>query len=65
MYYKIKKEICYIHGEGYSGTSLKHGPLALIQTGFPVIIIITMENYQFMINIYKEVIFLKGIYINF
>ena len=21
------KEICYIHGEGYSGTSLKHGPL--------------------------------------
>ena len=49
------KEICYIHGEGYSGTSLKHGPLALIQTGFPVILIITMENYEKMMNVYKEV----------
>ena len=44
------KEICYIHGEGYSGTSLKHGPLALIQTGFPVILIITMENYMILIK---------------
>ena len=49
------KEICYIHGEGYSGTSLKHGPLALIQTSFPIIMIITMENYEKMINVYKEV----------
>ena len=49
------KEICYIHGEGFSGSSLKHGPLALIRTGFPVILIITMENYDKMINAYKEI----------
>lgn len=49
------KEICYVHGEGYSGSSLKHGPLALIHTGFPIIMMINMDNYQKMMNIFKEV----------
>lgn len=33
------KEISYIHAEAYSGGSLKHGPLALITNGVPIIII--------------------------
>ena len=33
------KEISYIHAEGYSGSSLKHGPFALLSKDFPVILI--------------------------
>lgn len=29
------KEISYIHAEGYAGGEMKHGPLALIDRGFP------------------------------
>lgn len=31
------KEITYIHGEGYAAGELKHGPLALIDDGVPVV----------------------------
>lgn len=31
------KEITYIHGEGYAAGELKHGPLALIDEGVPVV----------------------------
>lgn len=48
------KEICYIHGEGFSGSSLKHGPMALIRRDFPVILLINHENYEKMINTYNE-----------
>jgi len=33
------KEISYIHAEGYAAGELKHGPIALIEDGTPVIII--------------------------
>jgi glutamine--fructose-6-phosphate transaminase len=33
------KEITYIHGEGYAAGELKHGPLALIDKGVPVVAI--------------------------
>ena len=33
------KEISYIHAEGYPGGELKHGPIALVDDGVPVIII--------------------------
>ena len=35
------KEISYIHSESYAAGELKHGPIALIDNGFPVISIIT------------------------
>ena len=35
------KEISYIHSEGFAGGELKHGPIALIETGTPVIAFIT------------------------
>lgn len=33
------KEISYIHSEGYSASSLKHGPFALLNADFPVIVL--------------------------
>jgi glucosamine--fructose-6-phosphate aminotransferase (isomerizing) len=39
------KEISYIHAEGYSASSLKHGPFALLQKDFPVIIIALDNDY--------------------
>ena len=51
-----EKEICYIHAEGYSANSLKHGPLALIQPGFPIVLLLLdMYSYDKMMNTYKEV----------
>ena len=38
------KEISYIHSEAYPGGELKHGPIALISEGLPVIIFITDPN---------------------
>ncbi len=49
------KEVTYIHAEGYSASGLKHGPLALIETGFPVILFIADdENVCKMISAYEE-----------
>ena len=33
------KEISYIHAEGYAAGELKHGPIALIEDGTPVIVV--------------------------
>ncbi|MEE9273220.1 MAG: glutamine--fructose-6-phosphate transaminase (isomerizing) [Robiginitomaculum sp.] len=33
------KEISYIHAEGYAAGELKHGPIALIEEGTPVIVV--------------------------
>ena len=50
------KEISYIHSEGYSASSLKHGPFALLDEKFPVIILDLNEEYRFKIlNCYEEV----------
>ena len=35
------KEISYIHSEAYPGGELKHGPIALIKEGLPVVVFIT------------------------
>jgi glucosamine--fructose-6-phosphate aminotransferase (isomerizing) len=34
------KELAYIHAEGFAAGELKHGPIALIEEGQPVIIIV-------------------------
>lgn len=50
------KEISYIHAEGLAAGELKHGPLALLKNGVPVIAIITQDgNYDSMINSIQEV----------
>ena len=33
------KEISYIHAEGYAAGEMKHGPIALIEPGVPVIVV--------------------------
>ena len=38
------KEISYIHAEGYAAGEMKHGPIALIDDGVPVIVIAPTDN---------------------
>ena len=38
------KEISYIHAEGYAAGELKHGPIALIEEGTPVIVLAPMDG---------------------
>jgi glucosamine--fructose-6-phosphate aminotransferase (isomerizing) len=38
------KELAYIHAEGFAGGELKHGPIALIDQGTPVIAILPAGN---------------------
>ncbi len=38
------KEISYIHAEGYAAGELKHGPIALIEDGTPVIVIAPFDE---------------------
>ena len=38
------KEISYIHSEAFAGGELKHGPIALIEPGIPVIAFITDQD---------------------
>jgi glucosamine--fructose-6-phosphate aminotransferase (isomerizing) len=50
------KEISYIHSEGYSASSLKHGPFALLDEKFPVIILNCQEEHSAkVLNCFEEV----------
>ncbi|MBT4647026.1 isomerizing glutamine--fructose-6-phosphate transaminase [archaeon] len=48
------KEISYVHAEGMMGGELKHGTIALIEKGTPVIGLISNEDYNMVSNL-KEV----------
>jgi glucosamine--fructose-6-phosphate aminotransferase (isomerizing) len=39
------KELSYLHAEGYPAGEMKHGPLALIEDGLPVIVIAPKNKY--------------------
>jgi glucosamine--fructose-6-phosphate aminotransferase (isomerizing) len=50
------KEISYIHAEGYSTSSLKHGPFALLDEGFPVVLVAPDDDYYYKsMNAYEEI----------
>jgi len=50
------KEISYIHAEGYSTSSLKHGPFALLEKDFPVILLAPHnEHYSKSENAFEEI----------
>ena len=50
------KEISYIHAEGYAAGELKHGPIALIEEGTPVIVIApTDELFEKTVSNMQEV----------
>ncbi|MBI2038878.1 MAG: glutamine--fructose-6-phosphate transaminase (isomerizing) [Candidatus Niyogibacteria bacterium] len=38
------KEISYIHAEGYAAGEMKHGPLALVNAGFPAFVVIPHDS---------------------
>lgn len=38
------KEISYIHAEGYPAGEMKHGPIALIENGLPVVVLTPADN---------------------
>jgi glucosamine--fructose-6-phosphate aminotransferase (isomerizing) len=40
------KEISYIHAEGYPAGELKHGPIALVEEGVPVVAVATVSHVQ-------------------
>ncbi|MFC5704446.1 glutamine--fructose-6-phosphate transaminase (isomerizing) [Cohnella faecalis] len=49
------KEISYIHSEAYAAGELKHGTLALIEEGVPVIALLTQEDlYEKTLSNIKE-----------
>ena len=39
------KELSYVHAEGYPAGEMKHGPLALIEEGLPVVILAPKDKY--------------------
>lgn len=50
------KEISYIHAEGYAAGEMKHGPIALLDKTFPVVVIVPQDKvYTKVINNIKEV----------
>jgi glucosamine--fructose-6-phosphate aminotransferase (isomerizing) len=50
------KEISYIHAEGYPAGELKHGPIALVEAGVPVVAIATKCHvYPKMLSNIQEV----------
>src|SRR5205823_12893689 len=50
------KEISYIHAEGYAGGEMKHGPIALIADGLPVVALAPRDSsYERMLGNMEEV----------
>jgi glucosamine--fructose-6-phosphate aminotransferase (isomerizing) len=38
------KELAYMHAEGFAAGELKHGPIALIEAGLPVVVVVPSEK---------------------
>jgi len=50
------QEVSYIHAEGFAGGELKHGPIALISEGTPVVVLVANdETRQDILNNAQEV----------
>jgi glucosamine--fructose-6-phosphate aminotransferase (isomerizing) len=50
------KEISYIHAEGYAAGEMKHGPIALIDDGMPVVVIVPQgKGYDKVLSNLAEV----------
>ena len=55
------KEISYIHAEGYPAAEMKHGPIALIDSDMPVVVIATHNfMYEKVLSNIQEVKARKG-----
>ncbi len=50
------KEISYIHAEGYPAGEMKHGPIALLHPGFPVVALAPRDHiYEKMVSNLEEI----------
>ena len=50
------KEISYIHAEGYPAAEMKHGPIALVDTEMPVVVIATQNAmYEKIVSNIQEI----------
>jgi glucosamine--fructose-6-phosphate aminotransferase (isomerizing) len=50
------KELSYVHAEGYPAGEMKHGPIALLEDGFPVIAVAPRDgSYDRMMSNLEEV----------
>lgn len=49
------KEVSYIHAEGFAGAELKHGTIALIEDGVPVIALATPDTRSLILGNANEV----------
>jgi glucosamine--fructose-6-phosphate aminotransferase (isomerizing) len=50
------KELSYVHAEGYAGGEMKHGPIALIEEGIPVLAVALRDGlYEKMVSGIEEV----------
>ena len=55
------KEISYIHAEGYPAAEMKHGPIALIDSDMPVVVIATHNTmYEKVLSNIQEIKARKG-----
>lgn len=55
------KEISYIHAEGYPAAEMKHGPIALIDSDMPVVVMATHNAmYEKVLNNIQEIKARKG-----
>jgi glucosamine--fructose-6-phosphate aminotransferase (isomerizing) len=55
------KEISYIHAEGYPAAEMKHGPIALIDSDMPVVVIATHDAmYEKVLSNIQEIKARKG-----
>ena len=50
------KEVAYVHAEGYAAGELKHGPIAMIEPGFPSVCIVPRDSvYEKNISNLQEI----------
>ena len=58
------KELAYVHAEGYAAGEIKHGPLALVDSGMAIIALAPQDDhYTKMVNNIEEVIARGGMLI--
>lgn len=51
------KEISYVHAEGYAAGEMKHGPIALLEKGMPVVVVATKSAvYDKVVSNIQEVL---------
>lgn len=54
------KEVSYIHSEALYSGELKHGPIALIEKGFPVFVIKDIKENEYLLSACEEITSREG-----